>query len=244
MTAPDMDEPLRGSAAARAGAWAVHLYTALGAVMAFGAVLAVLDGAYRAALLWLVAATVIDATDGTLARLARVAERTPRFDGARLDDIIDYLTYVFVPVLLLYHAGTLPAGLGLPIASIVLLSSAYGFASLDSKTDDGFFTGFPSYWNIVAVYLLASDLPAAVNAMILMVLSALVFVRVGYVYPTRTPVARGLTLALGSIWALAMVAIVLALPDVPRGLVVASLVFPVYYAVLSIRLHRRRSRSA
>jgi phosphatidylcholine synthase len=238
-----MDEPPRGTAAARAGAWAVHAYTALGAVVAFAAVLATVEGAYRAALLWLVAATAIDATDGILARRAQVVERTPGFDGARLDDIVDHLTYVFVPMFLLYHAGTLPQPLGLLAVSAVLLSSAYGFASLDAKTDDHFFTGFPSYWNVVAVYLLAGDLPPVVNALILVALSGLVFVRIGYVYPTRTPVLKGVTLTLGSIWAGGMIAIILALPDVPRALVAGSLFFPVYYVLLSVWLHRRRPQA-
>jgi phosphatidylcholine synthase len=224
-------------------AWAVHFYTASGAVAAFAAVLAIVDGDYRRAFLWLAGATLVDATDGFLARLAQVKERTPGFDGARLDDIVDYLTYVFVPVLLLYHAGRLPDGWGVAVCGIVLLSSGYGFASLDAKSEDGFFTGFPSYWNIVAVYLFAAALPPALNAAILLVLSVLVFVRIGYVYPSRTPVLRGLTTVLGAVWAVMIAAIILAMPDVPARLLIASLFFPVYYAVLSFMLHTRRRRA-
>jgi phosphatidylcholine synthase len=228
----------------RAAAWGVHLYTATGAVTGFLAALAVIDGDYRRAFLWLVAATFVDASDGVLARIARVKERLPGFDGARLDDIVDYLTYVFVPVLLLHHAGALPAGPGgIAVALAVLLSSAYGFASLDAKTDDYFFTGFPSYWNVVAVYLFALRLPPSVNAVILLVLVALVFVRIGYVYPSRTPVLRGLTTVLGAVWALMVFAIVLMMPDVPRALLLGSLYFPLYYTGLSFVLHARR-RSA
>jgi phosphatidylcholine synthase len=225
----------------RLAAWGVHLYTATGALTAFAALVLAIEGRYRAAFLWLAAATVVDATDGVLARLARVKERLPEFDGARLDDIVDYLTYVFVPVLLLYHAGLLPAGWGTGVAGMVLLSSAYGFAAADAKADDYFFTGFPSYWNIVALYLFAARTPPAVNGAILAVLSILVFVRIGYVYPSRTPVLRGVTIALGAVWAVMMVAIILAIPEVPQMLVMASLFFPLYYAVLSIVLHRRRS---
>src|SRR5262245_66516026 len=83
-------------------AWLVHLYTATGVLAAFFGTLAVFDGRYRAAFFWMAGATVVDATDGILARLASVKERTPTFDGARLDDIVDYLTFVFLPVLLLY----------------------------------------------------------------------------------------------------------------------------------------------
>ena len=125
----------------------------------------------------------------------------------------------------------------------ILLSSAYGFASSDAKTDDHFFTGFPSYWNIVALYLYAARVPPAINAVILVVLSALVFVRIGYVYPSRTPTLRTLTLVLGSIWALLMVAVIFTLPDVPPVLLVASLFFPVYYTVLSFALQMRRARA-
>ena len=199
-------------------------------------------GDYRTAFLWLALATFVDATDGVLARLARVKERVPEFDGARLDDIVDYLTYVFAPVLLLYHAGSLPPGsFGVAVACTVLLSSGYGFASVDAKSDDAFFTGFPSYWNIVAVYLFAAGLPPVVNAGVLLVLSVLVFVRIGYVYPSRTPVLRGLTTALGAVWALMVVAMILMLPDVPAALLIGSLYFPVYYSVLSFVLHSRRS---
>jgi phosphatidylcholine synthase len=227
----------------RAGAWGVHLYTGTGALTGFAAVLAIISGHYRAAFLWMVAATFVDATDGVLARLARVKERVPEFDGARLDDIVDYLTYVFAPVLLLYHAGTLPPGWGVLVSAVVLLSSGYGFASLDAKSDDHFFTGFPSYWNIVAVYLFAAGLPPAVNAAILLILSALVFVRIGYVYPSRTPVLRGVTTALGAIWALMVIAIILFIPDVPPLLLIGSLFFPIYYTGLSLVLHGRRARA-
>jgi phosphatidylcholine synthase len=224
----------------KAAAWAVHIYTAVGAVCGFGALVATSQQNYRLAFLWLVVATAVDASDGVLARAAHVKERTPGFDGARLDDIVDYLTYVVAPVFLLHSAGSLPADWGSGVAAAVLLSSAYGFASADAKADDYFFTGFPSYWNIVAVYLYAAGLPRPVNATILLVLSALVFVRIGYVYPSRTPVLRGLTTVLGLAWAVMVVAIIWMMPEVPRLLLFVSLYFPVYYMVLSLVLHRRR----
>jgi phosphatidylcholine synthase len=225
-----------------AAAWAVHAYTASGALAAFAGVLAVFDGRYKEAFLLMVVATAIDATDGVLARLANVKAFTPGFDGARLDDIVDYLTFVFLPILLIHHSGLVSGPLGGAAAVSVLLSSAYGFSSSDAKTDDHFFTGFPSYWNIAALYLYTGGLPATANAAILLVLSALVFVRIGYVYPTRTPVLRGLTIALGLAWALMVVTVILLLPDFPPWLVVGSLFFPVYYFVLSLVLHVRRSR--
>jgi phosphatidylcholine synthase len=233
-------EPFAASRAHRTFGWSVHAYTASGALAAFAATVAIFDGRYQTAFLLMVAATVIDGTDGVLARLARVKEVTPAFDGARLDDIVDYLTFVFVPLLLIYRAGDVPRGWAAVPVAAVLLSSAYGFCAADAKSQDNFFTGFPSYWNIVALYLHAARLGAGWSAGILLVLSALVFVRNGYIYPTRTPVLRGLTLALGAVWGLMVLGMIAMMPDVPGWFVIASLFFPVYYLVLSLILDRRR----
>jgi phosphatidylcholine synthase len=231
---------MQGTSRAQPFAWFVHFYTATGAVLAFFSALAAFDGRFRAAFVFLIVATIVDATDGMLARRAGIPESTPRFDGARLDDIVDYLTFVFVPMLILYRAGDLPVAWGMSVVAAVLLSSAYGFASLDAKTSDHFFTGFPSYWNIVALYLHAAALPRVVNAVVLLALVVMVFVRIGYVYPSRTPVLRRLTNALGAIWAAMLLAVVWRLPSVPPALVIGSLFFPVYYTVLSFWLHSNR----
>ncbi len=228
------------AAAARAAAWAVHLFTAAGAVLGLLALVAAIEGQFREAFLWLIGATIIDATDGTLARLARVAERAPQIDGARLDDIVDYLTYVFVPAVLMLRAGLFPDGGGLAIAAAMLLASAFGFSRTDAKTDDHFFTGFPSYWNIVAFYLYAGGLPSWANTGIVLGLAALVFVRVGYLYPSKTPALRRTTIGLGVAWALLCGWLVWQIPDVPRAWLGVSLLYPAYYVTVSLWLHARR----
>src|SRR4051794_28338879 len=137
----------------KAGAAAVHLYTASGSVLGLLIVLAAIRGDMVGALWVLLIALIVDSTDGSLARRFRVSEVLPWFDGRRLDDIVDYLTYVFAPVVLLWTGGFLPGGLGgLVLASMPLLASSYQFCRIDAKTDDHFFLGFPSYWNVVAFY--------------------------------------------------------------------------------------------
>jgi phosphatidylcholine synthase len=224
----------------RIGAWLVHIYTASGAILAFAGAWGVVHGSDRLALGAMFAATVVDATDGVLARRARVKDVLPHIDGGRIDDIVDYLTFVFLPMLLLEASGGLYLWSVLPVVGLVLLSSMYGFVSPDAKSSDHFFTGFPSYWNIVVLYLLVFRTTAGVNAVVLVVLSALVFVRIGYVYPSRTPVLRPLTLALGAVWGLQLVAIIATYPTPPHVLTISSLAFPVYYVVLSLVLHFRR----
>ena len=222
-------------------AWLAHLYTALGAVLALASTIAVFEARFRDVFVLLSAAIFIDSTDGWLARALRVKERVPGYDGARLDDIVDYLTYVFVPVLLVIYAGLLPAGWELAVGSLVLLASAYGFGQAEAKvsTTDYFFTGFPSYWNIVAFYLYVWRLPPAVTAVLLTVLAILVFVPIRYVYPSRTKTLRIPTIVLGVLWAIAMLVAIWRLPATDGPWVPLSLVFPIYYVALSFYLHAR-----
>jgi phosphatidylcholine synthase len=221
--------------------WLVHAYTAAGAVCAFLATQATFDENWRVALLWLFAAAVIDSSDGWLARLTRVDERLPHFSGARLDDIVDYLTYVFVPALLVWRAELVPAAWSVPVAAAMLLSSAYGFVSADAKTSDHFFTGFPSYWNIVVLYLFVLRVSPFYAVITLLVLAALVFVRIGYIYPTRTVAWRTITVLFCSLWGAVMLFLIFTLPNPPRVVAWLSLSFPVYYVALSVVLHLRRS---
>lgn len=190
----------------------------------------------------MIAATAIDATDGWLARRARVSEVLALFNGARLEEIIDYVTYVFAPAIVIERAGVLNGAVGHAAIAAMLIASAYGFSREDAKSPDHFFTGFPSYWNIVAFYLYAGGLPAPTNAIIILLLAVLVFVPIGYVYPSRTPTLRPLTLLFGSAWGLLLIWLVLKLPAIPTRWLVLSLVYPVYYTGLSLILHRRRRR--
>jgi phosphatidylcholine synthase len=226
-------------------AWIAHFYTGLGAVCALLATLALLRADYRAAFLWLGLQVAIDATDGVLARALKVQEHLPDFDGARLDDIIDYLTYVFVPVLLLLHAGLLPPTWGPVVGSVVLLSSGYGFSQAVAKvkTTDYFFTGFPSYWNLVAFYMYLLDLAPITNALVLLLFAILVFVPLRYVYPTRTKTLRGLTSVLAVAWSVLLLWLTWHLPDKPTAWIMVSLAFPVYYALLSIWLDLAERRT-
>ena len=222
-------------------AWLAHLYTATGALLAFLAAIDIFEHDYRTAFFWLYVAVFVDSTDGVVARAARVSERLPWFSGTKLDDIVDYLTYVFVPALFVWRALLVPDRWSIPVGAAMLLSSAYGFSREDAKTPDHLFTGFPSYWNIVVFYLFVARWPSEVNAVILVVLSGLVLVPIRYVYPSRTPRWQALTLVLGAIWGALMIVMLWQFPAVSQSVFLASLVFPVYYTVLSLALnvHRR-----
>jgi phosphatidylcholine synthase len=221
-------------------AWLAHAYTASGVVLAFLATRDVIEHQYREAFFWLYVQVAVDSTDGLFARRARVSAILPWFNGAKLDDIVDFLTYVFVPALIVWRALLVPDAWTLPVTFAMLVSSAFGFNRDDAKTPDHFFTGFPSYWNIVVLYLFVARLSAIVNAAVLLLLAALVFVPIRYVYPSRTPVLQPVTLTLGTIWAVLMVVMLWQFPAVSPPVFWASLVFPAYYVGLSLVLHVKR----
>ena len=229
----------------RALAWGVHLFTALGLVAAAGMAVLIVrggDDSFRGAfaLMWL--ATLIDAADGSLARMARVNEVLPGFDGRRLDDIIDFQTYTSLPLLLLWRAGLL--GEWSAVLLLPLLASAYGFCQSDAKTEDGYFLGFPSYWNIVAFYGYFLTPPAWLAAAVIAILAFLTFVPVRYLYTTQPGRLSVIANLLAVPWAVLLVAILLTGSELRRVLTLVSLYFPVFYMAVSWWMTWRRVRKS
>ncbi len=227
------------SLAARALAWGVHFYTALGLIAAAAMAVLIVRGGdenYRYAFALMVAATLVDATDGTLARRVRVKSVLPGFDGRRLDDLIDFLTFTSLPLLLVWRAGLLPPGWDLCLL-LALLASAYGFSQANAKTADGYFLGFPSYWNIVAFYLYTlRPMPGWLAVALVVVPALLTFVPSRYLYPSQHGRLNALTVVLGVPWAALLLAVLWysgADPDRARWLALVSLYYPVYYLLAS-----------
>ncbi len=227
---------------ARTLAWLVHAYTAFGSALGFLALVIAVDGDVRLAFFCLWLAMLIDCTDGALARAAQVKAVLPEFDGARLDDIVDYLTYVFVPIAIAFLGDRLPAGaVGATVACLPLLASAYGFARTDAKTTDHMFTGFPSYWNVVVLYFYLLDTGPVFNAVMLVFFAAMVFVPIRYAYPSRNPAGASVTFTAGPAWSLLVLYLMTLLPETRPGLAWLSLLFPAWYVGLSLYLTARRS---
>ncbi len=212
-------------------AWGVHLFTASGAVFGTLAILEIGRGHFRGAALMMLVALAIDSVDGMAARAVRVSEVLPFIDGRRLDDIVDYFNYVVVPALFLLELGALPHwGFAVPI----LLASAYGFSQQEAKTDDAFFLGWPSYWNVVAIDAWLLETSTGLTTSVVCILALLVFVPLKYVYPSRVPVLWRTTNLGGALWVL-VTAFAVAMPEMARDyrLVELSLVYPFYYLGLS-----------
>jgi phosphatidylcholine synthase len=229
--------------AGRARAWFAHALTASGGALGLLALVAVADGAFRTALLLLAAAVAVDAVDGAVARWARVRETLPAIDGALLDNLVDFLTYVVVPAFLLVRAPILPPGWALPAACAMLLASGFQFSRTDAKTEDHFFTGFPSYWNIVVMYLLLLPVGAWEALAVVVALCVLVFVPFRYVYPSRTVRYRPLTLAATAAWGLICLVEIVRYPMHSTTMLGVSLLYVPFYLGVSV-LARRRPHAA
>jgi phosphatidylcholine synthase len=215
-------------------------------VLGLLALVAVAAGDWKTAFLWMAATVAVDSADGALARWAAVRRVLPEFDGALLDNIVDYLNYAVVPAFFVAVGPILPAPWSVPAAAAILLSSAYQFSRTDAKTADHFFTGFPSYWNIVVFYLLFLDAGPALSGSILAILCVLVFVPFRYVYPSRTPALRPLTILLTCAWGASCLAALALYPTRHLPAIWLSLVYVPYYLLISALAPRlaRRSTSA
>jgi phosphatidylcholine synthase len=220
---------------AKALAWFVHAYTAAGLVAAAGMAVFIVHGGddgFRWAFLMMVIATAIDSTDGWLARKARVKEVLPEFDGRTLDDLTDFHTYTSMPLLLIWRAGILPGHLAW-VLLFALLASAYGFSRVDAKTPDGFFLGFPSYWNVVAFYLYLLWPPVWLALSIVLTCAILTFVPMRYLYLTRGGPFAKVMLVAGAVWAAMTAVIILRPASERRSLALVSLAYPLLYVALS-----------
>jgi phosphatidylcholine synthase len=243
-------EPPASAIVAAAGrrtllAWGVHLYTGLGLVLAAAMAVLIIGGtetAFRWAFGLMMVATLLDATDGPLARRLRVGEVLPGVDGRRLDDIVDFHTYTSLPLLLLWRSGLLPGPWGW-LLLVPLLASAYGFSRVDAKTEDGFFLGFPSYWNVVAFYLFFLQPPPTVSAGVVLAFSGLTVLPWRYLKPGGASPLERLTLFLTIGWGIVVVG-VLAGPLESPGWVLGSLALPAWYLGASWALEGRARRGS
>lgn len=223
-------------------AWGVHLFTATGAVWGFLALRAVFAHEWKLAILYMAAAILVDGLDGFLARWADVHTYASGLDGALLDNILDYLNYVVVPAFFLIEAELVPAAVALPCAFAILLTSAYQFTQVDAKSDstnEYFFKGFPDFWNVLVIYMIALEFDSWLNFAFLVLFSILIFVPIKYIYPTRTKRLKKLTLFLTYFFGSFGIVALILYPNEPKWLWWVTLIYGVYYVALSLWPQKR-----
>ena len=194
--------------ARRMAAMSVHLFTASGGAVALLSLYAAIERDFPACFGWLGVALFIDGVDGTLARVARVTEVASAIDGVVLDLVVDFLTYVLVPVVAIWRSDLMSPSAAFWLGLLVTFASALYFADTRMKTSDYWFRGFPALWNVVAFYLFVLRPPGVVAAALMILGSGAMFAPIVFVHPLRVKRLRYVTIAVCVIFfALAGVAI-------------------------------------
>ena len=229
----------------RVRGYAVHAYTASGVGLAFLAAVEICSTApdARRCFILLFAAVFVDATDGFFARRWHVKTWAAAIDGRTIDDIVDYLTFTFLPLLLMWRMEWLPQPAAV-FAIPALIASLFGFANRQAKDEGaGFFLGFPSYWNVVAFYagLFGGKDAALFTGLITLALALLTVLPVRFLYPNLTRPPWRLPVLVGALlWSIALLALLAHYPHGSRWLALLSLSYPVFYTILSFALFRAR----
>ena len=219
---------------AYARVFAVHVLTASGAALAFLALLAAVGGAWELMFLSLGLALIVDGVDGTIARSLKVAELLPRWSGEVLDLVVDFVTYVFVPAYAIAASGLLPPVLAAGAGMLIVMTGAIYFADRRMKTEDNYFSGFPTLWNVVAFYLFVLKPVPWLAAVAILVLAGASFAPIYFIHPVRVPRWRIVNLLALVLWAgLAIYAVVQHL-DPPGWVAAALAAIAVYFVIIGM----------
>jgi phosphatidylcholine synthase len=227
----------------RRQAWAVHVFTTSGIVVAMFALQAVLQQAAQAAIAWLLVTQVIDGIDGPMARAYDVRTRVPMIDGYVLDLVIDFVTCAFIPAAFLHQFNMLPHDISLLLTGLVVFSSAIWFSRTDMMTDDHWFRGFPAVWNLIIPTLFLLETPKSVNVLVVVFLCVGSFTSFPSPHPVRVRQWRPLTLTVTVLWLGALTGLVVVYPREVFPLQ-AILIVPLLYFVVIGVLRSRETKSA
>ena len=195
-------------------AWAVHGFTASGAVLGFLAIISIFNNDQTSSFLWLGLALLVDGLDGTIARKVGVSDKATNIDGSMLDNLVDYLNYVIIPSLMIYWFQMVPNGWEIIIPAGIFAVSLYTFANINMKTEDYYFSGFPALWNIVVLYFYILNTNLFINLIVIIFLSILTFIPIKFVHPLRVKKLRNITIFCTIIWSATTLKLVTTFPEI------------------------------
>ena len=195
-------------------AWAVHGFTASGAVLGFLAIISIFNNDQTSSFLWLGLALLVDGLDGTIARKVGVSDKATTIDGSMLDNLVDYLNYVIIPSLMIYWFQMVPNGWEIIVPAGIFAVSLYTFANINMKTEDYYFSGFPALWNIVVLYFYILNTNQYINLIVIIFLSILTFIPIKFVHPLRVKKLRNITIFCTIIWSATTLKLVTTFPEI------------------------------
>jgi len=185
--------------------YSVHLFTVTGVIFSLLALIAAINKNLPLMFFYLASALFVDGIDGTLARKVDVKKYTPNINGEILDNIIDFLNYVFVPSFVIFWLEFVPKGSELIMSAIILTVSCYTFANNNIKTSDFYFSGFPALWNVVILYFYILNSDPLINLVIILFFAILTFIPIKFLHPFRVKRLRKTSLIFLLIWMISTV---------------------------------------
>jgi phosphatidylcholine synthase len=221
---PDISRPQQVSA------WLVHFYTICGGIIAIFGLFEFARGNTNSGFLLILLSHLVDGTDGALARKVRVWDALPNFDGAMVDNVIDVFSYMWIPVYVMWHEELLPHDIWLVVP---IIATMYAYGQVDMKTEDNFFLGFPSLWEVVVLYLYFLHPVGWVAVLMVVIPGILTFIPLKFLYPSKNKFLQKPTLLLVGVW-VALWVVILLQEETSQLLVWISLYCPAYYFATSL----------
>lgn len=233
--------PVSFTFAQKTAAMMVHIFTASGMVAGFYSLLAASERDFLTAFLMLFLALVIDALDGTFARIFRVGTVLPNFSGKTMDYVIDFANYAVIPAYILYQTEIIPPEFNFLCAALILLISAVYYGKEGMVSNDTYFVGFPVLWNMVVFYMVYIwKFGPEMNVATVVFFSVLHFIPIKFIYPSQTPRFKAANVINTLLFVLSNVSVLLLLRlDLGNGLfydtsVTISMLTFIYYGVTAI----------
>jgi len=216
-------------------AWLVHIFTASGLVAGFMAILAINENEWRTAMLWLIVAFIIDAVDGTFARIVKVDEALPNIKGNMIDTVVDFVNYAVIPAYFLYRYDAFPEHLSIPAVAVILIVSAIYYGKEGMIYKDMYFVGFPVLWNIIAFYIIfVLNAGEKFNFFFIVLFGILHFVPVKFAYPSRHSRFQKLDLLFALVFGATMLFAVYFYPEKKFYLSINAYICAVYFLGMAV----------
>ena len=221
-------------------AWAIHALTASGVLLGAAGLEAVVRGHPRTAIVYLIAAMIVDGIDGPIARAAKVSKALPGMDGNILDLVVDYLTCVVLPVAFMARNGAFPSGWTVVLGALILFTAVLWFARTELMTEDHWFKGFPAIWNLVAPTFFLLRSPQWVNIVVTIGLCILTLTNVKFVHPMQVRDKRVINIVVTSLWLIAMLVLTLTWPTTHLPFEIVLIAAPAWFGYITIQRTRQK----
>jgi phosphatidylcholine synthase len=226
-------EPETSQSQRRTG-FSIHVLTASGALAGLIALQAVIDGHIRSALLWLIVCQILDGIDGPIARRFNVGLHAPHIDGHVLDLVIDYVTCVVVPTVLLIQMDVVEPRFTMAISGLILVTSALWFARTDQETEDAWFNGFPAVWNIVIPTFILLETSQRYAAIMCILFCVAQLTKVKFPHLVRVRALRPATYTATVVYFGAFILLSAQYPNGPQWAQNIILVGPLYFVAIVV----------